>query len=91
VGKKIEKRCKPIFARFISVKTGTKSGAKEVNTPIYYRSWSVKRVKKVGHLMNGANSFLPFSDSTELYNIKSNFLSFKASYQLLSLTKKQQS
>ena len=48
------------------------------NKPIFYRSWSVKGVKKVGHLMNDANSFLSFSDFTELYNIKTNFLTFQA-------------
>jgi len=47
------------------------------NKPIYYRSWSVKGVKKVGHLMNDVNSFLSFSDFTELYNINTNFLTFQ--------------
>ena len=47
------------------------------NKPVYYRSWSVKGVKTVGHLMNDANSFLSFSDFKELYDIKTNFLTFQ--------------
>ena len=31
----------------------------------------------MGHLMNDANSFLSFSDFTELFNIKTNFLTFQ--------------
>ena len=33
--------------------------------------------KTVGHLMNDANSFLSFSDFKELYDIKTNFLTFQ--------------
>ena len=60
------------------------------NKPVYYRSWSVKGVKTVGHLMNDANSFLSFSDFKELYDTKTNFLMplFKASHQLLRPYKK---
>ena len=31
----------------------------------------------MGHLMNVANSFLSFSDFTELCNVKTNFLTFQ--------------
>ena len=31
----------------------------------------------MGHLINDANSFLSFSDFTELFKIKTNFLSFQ--------------
>ena len=37
--------------------------------------------------MNDAKSFLPFSDSTELYNIKTNFLTFQG---ILSAVKASQ-
>ena len=46
------------------------------NRPIHYRSWSSKGVKTVGHLIKDENNFLSFSDFTERYNIKTNFLTF---------------
>ena len=46
------------------------------NRPIHYRSWSSKGVKTVGHLIKDENNFLSFSDFTEHYNIKTNFLTF---------------
>ena len=46
------------------------------NRPIHYGSWSSKGVKTVGHLIKDENSFLSFSDFTERYNVKTNFLTF---------------
>ena len=47
------------------------------NRPIHYRSWSSKGVTTVGHLMKEDNNFLSFSDFTERYDIKTNFLTFQ--------------
>ena len=47
------------------------------NRPIHYGPWSSKGVKTVGHLIKEEISFLIcFSDFTERYNVKTNFLTF---------------
>ena len=56
------------------------------NRPIHYRSWSSKGVTTVGHLMKDENNFLSFSDFTDRYNIKTNFLTFQG---VLSAVKAQ--
>ena len=45
--------------------------------PIRYKSWSLKAVRNVGHLMKDSTHFLSFEDFTERFNIKTNFLTFQ--------------
>ena len=47
------------------------------NRPIHYRSWSLQGVRTVSHLIKDENNFLSFSDFTDHYNIKTNFLTFQ--------------
>ena len=47
------------------------------NRPIHYRSWSFQGVRTVSHLIKDENNFLSFSDFTDRYNIKTNFLTFQ--------------
>ena len=45
--------------------------------PIHYKSWSLKAVRNVGHLMKDSTHFLSFEDFSERFNIKTNFLTFQ--------------
>ena len=45
--------------------------------PIHYRSWSFQGVRTVNHLIKDENNFLSFSDFTDRYNIKTNFLTLQ--------------
>ena len=47
------------------------------NRPIHFRSWSFQGVRTVNHLIKDEKNFLSFSDFTDRYNIKTNFLTFQ--------------
>ena len=44
------------------------------NKPIYYKSWSSKRIQNVRHLMKGTDNLLSFTEFEERFNVKTNFL-----------------
>ena len=40
------------------------------NKPIYYKSWSSKRIRNVRHLMKDADNFLSFTELKERFDVK---------------------
>ena len=44
------------------------------NKPIYYKSWSSKRIQNVRHLMKDTDNLLSFTEFKERFDVKTNFI-----------------